>query len=262
MRLNVHRLGPDSPSVLLLHGLSSAGPVWAQIGAMFEAVGYSSIAPDLRGHGQSAHPGEYSLDGYAGDVIETCPGPWRLVIGHSLGGATAVRAASLKPDFASAYLLIDPAIDFDPIAAETVRVALVADVTEPPTIEELVAERPKWSKEDAERKRDALLATSVDVMNRSFADNRDWGLGAELSRIPVPVHLLGAEEEPLYTSAAFARHSENAPNLTFEQVPGTGHSIHRDDPATVIARALGLLSPELRATHSFPSGEGGSAPRR
>ena len=252
MRLHTRRFGPENPTVLLLHGLSSAGPVWWQIAAMLGSAGYSSVAPDLRGHGESDHPGEYDLTGYASDVIQTCPGPWPLVIGHSLGGATAVRAASLDPDFAEAYLLIDPAIDFDPVAAETVRTELVADVAEPPTIEQLLAERPQWSRGDAQRKRDALLATSVDVMNRSFTDNRDWGLGAELSRIPAPVHLLGAEEEPLYAAAAFARHSENAPNLTFEQVPGTGHSIHRDDPATVIARALVLLSPELRATNSFP----------
>ena len=241
MRLNVVQFGSGTPRVLLLHGLSSAGPTWWQIGTMLEAAGYSSIAPDLRGHGASGHPGEYSLDGYASDVIESCPGPWPLVIGHSLGGATAVRAASLVPDFAATYLLIDPAIDFDPVAAETVRTAVVADVTEPPTIEQLLAERPQWTVEDAERKRNALFATSVDAMNRSFSDNRDWGLGAELSRIPAPVHLLGAEEEPLYTAAAFARHSGNAPNLTFEQVRGTGHSIHRDDPATVIDRALEML---------------------
>ena len=251
MKLHTHRFGSETPTVLLLHGLSSAGPVWWQVAAMLESAGYSSVAPDLRGHGASEHPGEYSLTGYASDVIETCPGPWPLVIGHSLGGAAAVRAASLDPDFAASYLLIDPAIDFDPVAAETVRTALVADVAGPPTIEQLLAERPQWRRGDAERKRDALLATSVDVMNRSFSDNRDWGLGAELSRIPAPVHLLGAEEEPLYTATAFARHSENAPNLTFEQVPKTGHSVHRDDPQTVVERALGLLSPERRAQSSF-----------
>ncbi len=241
MRLNVLQFGSGTPCVLLLHGLSSAGPTWWQIGTMLQVAGYSSIAPDLRGHGQSGHPAEYGLDGYASDVIETCPGPWPLVIGHSLGGAAAVRAASLDPEFAAAYLLIDPAIDFDPVAAETVRTALVADVADPPSIEQLLIDRPQWTPEDAERKREALLSTSVTVMNRTFADNRHWALGAELSGIPVPVHLLGADEEPLYTAVAFARHRENGENLTFEQVTGTGHSIHRDAPETVVARALELL---------------------
>ena len=241
MRLNVLQFGPGTPHVLLLHGLSSSGPVWWQIGTMLEAAGHSSIAPDLRGHGGSDHPDEYSLSSYASDVIETCPGPWQLVIGHSLGGATAVRAASIQPGFAEAYLLIDPAIDFDPVSAETVRSALVADVSNPPTIDQLLVDRPRWSRDDAERKHHALRATSVDVMNRSFADNRAWDLGAELAHIPVPVHLLGADEEPLYTADAFARHQADGGNLTFERVPGTGHSIHRDAPETVAERALGLL---------------------
>lgn len=243
MRLNILQFGSGTPGVLLLHGLSSAGATWWRIGAMLETAGYSSIAPDLRGHGKSGHPAEYSFEGYASDVIETCPGPWPLVIGHSLGGATAVRAASLDPQFAAAYLLIDPAIDLDPLAAETVRTALVADVADPPSIEQLLVDRPQWAPEDAEHKREALLATSVTVMNRTFSDNHPWLLGAELARIPVPVHLLGADDEPLYTAAAFGRHRRTSENVTFERVPGSGHSIHRDDPPTVIARALALLRP-------------------
>ena len=241
MKLNVHRFGPGSPGVLLLHGLSSAGPVWWRIADALEASGHTAVAPDLRGHGESAHPNEYSLDAYTRDVLETCPGPWDLVVGHSLGGAVAVRAASMDPDFATAYLLIDPAITFNRATAEEVLTSIVADVSNPSSVDALMAEHPHWRREDAERKRASLLATSVEVIRRTFTDNRDWSLGEQLASITAPVHILGAGEDPLYTAGYFAIHRTGAHTLTFEQVPETGHSIYRDDPETVIERALNML---------------------
>lgn len=239
--LYLHRFGSDAPTVLLLHGISSAGPGWWRIGNALASAGYSSAAPDLRGHGGSAHPGEFGLDGYARDVVASCPGPWQLVIGHSLGGAVAVRTAAIQPAFSGRYLLIDPAIDFDPILADTVRSSVVAEVADPPSVEQLLAERPHWDRKDAELKRDALLATSVDVIDRSFSDNREWELGRDLTAIAAPVHILGAADEPLYTPDHFANHGLGRATMTFEVVPETGHSIHRDAPETVVARALSML---------------------
>ena len=227
---------------MLIHGLSSAGPVWWHIGATLENWGYTSVAPDLRGHGESTHPDDYSLDAYAEDILETCPGPWDLVVGHSLGGAVAVRTASMDQGFAAAYLLIDPAITFDQRTAREVHTSIVADVTDPSSVDALLAEHPHWHRKDAERKRASLLATSVEVIHRTFTDNRDWSLGEQLGSIAAPVHILGADEDPLYTADDFAIHQTGASTLTFEQVPETGHSIYRDDPKTVTERALDLLS--------------------
>lgn len=241
MNLNVHRFGSGTPSVLLLHGLSSAGPVWWRIAGALETSGYTSVAPDLRGHGQSEHPGEYNLDTYTRDVLGSCPGPWRLVIGHSLGGAVGVQVASTKPGFSDAYLLIDPAITIDPITAEAFRSSIIADVADPPTVEQLLADHPHWDRGDAERKRESLRATSERVILQTFDDNQHWQLHEQLASISAPVHILGADDEPLYTAGDFARHRIGAPALTFEQVPGTGHSIYRDAPETVVRRALGML---------------------
>jgi pimeloyl-ACP methyl ester carboxylesterase len=239
--LSVHRYGPGAPTVLLLHGLSSAGSVWWRIGAALASAGYGSLAPDLRGHGGTTHSDRYDFDSYAGDVLASCTGPWRLVVGHSLGGAVAVRAATIDPTFSEAYLLVDPAIDFDPAAAKTVHSSIIAEVGDPPGVEQLLADHPHWDHTDAELKYEALRATSVDVIERTFIHNHQWELGRDLAAIAAPVHILGAADEPLYTASQFDRHGAENQAMTFEIVPGAGHSIHRDAPETVVARALWLL---------------------
>lgn len=240
-RLHLHSFGDDLTTVLLLHGLGSAGPVWWRIAEALADAGHSSLAPDLRGHGESPFTEEYTLDSYGTDVIESCRGPWHLVIGHSLGGAVAVRAGTMDPDFAKAYLLVDPAIDLDAATIGEMRAGLVADAENPPSVEQLMADHPKWHEEDCVRKRAAVLATTPGVMAATFDDNPAWLLGSEIASVSAPVHILGADSDPLYSAADFERHTRNREGRTFEVVPGAGHSIYRDDPETVIDRSLALL---------------------
>ncbi len=236
------QFGTGLPRVLLLHGLSSAGPVWWQIARSLAAAGYPSIAPDLRGHGESPRADRYTLDAYAADVVSSNPGPWELVIGHSLGGAIAVRAAVLDPEFALGYLLIDPALDLDSVTVTRLRSDLIAEAENPPSVAQLLSDHPAWSVGDAERKHAAVIATSPIVMSSTFDDNPDWNVDKMLSTIEARVHILGADLDPLYATNDFERHSRSGSTATFEIVPGTGHSIHRDDPDTVLDRALSLLS--------------------
>ncbi|MEN8114077.1 MAG: alpha/beta hydrolase [Actinomycetota bacterium] len=241
-RLHLHSFGDDLANVLLLHGLASAGPVWWRVAEALADAGHSSLAPDLRGHGESSHTDDYTLEGYARDVIESCRGPWDLVIGHSLGGAVAVRTGTIDPGFARGFLLVDPAIDIDADAARQLRADLVEQVARPPSVDQLVADFPKWHRGDCERKRAALLATSPDVMKASLDDNPDWHLGHELAALRAPTHLLGADTDPLYSADEFDRHRDQNGRLSFEVVPDTGHSIYRDDAGAVIAAALTLLA--------------------
>ncbi len=241
IRLHLHSFGDDLVSVLLLHGLGAAGPVWWRVAETLADGDHSCLAPDLRGHGESPRAPGYALDGYADDVIETCSGPWDLVVGHSLGGAVAVRAGAIDPDFAKAYLLIDPAIDLNAAAIAQLRLDLVAEAEDPPSVDQLITDHPKWHTEDAVRKHAAVLATSGDVMAATFDDNPEWLLGSEMNAINAPVHILGADTEPLYSETDFERHARGTGRLSFEVVPNTGHSIYRDDPGTVTDRALDML---------------------
>ena len=228
----------------MLHGLGSAGSAWWRIGRELAARAVPSLAPDLRGHGGSPHPNDLRVASYAGDVVTTCPGPWDLVIGHSLGGAVAVAACVGTPAFAKALLLVDPAIDLPPAVHAQVREDLTTEATDPPSVAELLTTNPQWAAEDARHKHAAILATGPEVMQGTFDDNNPWRFGDRLADLDIPVHVLGADPErgALFEAYLSERLRTRKANLTFEVIHGAGHSVYRDDPGAVLNASLTLLA--------------------
>ena len=97
MNLEFDRGGDGALLLVLLHGLGATRHVWRG----FLDAGHwkgSWIAPDLRGHGASAHASSYALGLHAADVAETIIGAGNfdeiIIIGHSMGGAIALALAS------------------------------------------------------------------------------------------------------------------------------------------------------------------------
>jgi len=92
--------GGEGPRLLvLLHGLGATREVWQPMLATADIHWNGSwIAPDLRGHGRSAHAQSYALGQHAADVSELVlgSGVWNeiVVVGHSMGGAIALALAS------------------------------------------------------------------------------------------------------------------------------------------------------------------------
>ena len=101
LRLNAWAWGEEAaPPLVLLHGVRDHARSWDLIAAAF-AGRYRVIAPDLRGHGDSAWSGFYPTEGYLLDLAEMVE-TWGLasfdLIGHSLGGNIGLRYAALFPD--------------------------------------------------------------------------------------------------------------------------------------------------------------------
>ena len=107
MKLAFDRGGNGPHLLVLLHGLGATRHVWRNMIAAGRWKG-SWIAPDLRGHGASAHASDYSLDAHAADIAELARdcGEWSevVVLGHSMGGAIAMALASGASGFTPAQV--------------------------------------------------------------------------------------------------------------------------------------------------------------
>jgi pimeloyl-ACP methyl ester carboxylesterase len=94
-----------------LHGITDNGRTWSRV-AEGLAADYDVIMLDARGHGLSeATESGYTAEDQAPDVagVIRALGLGRVVLlGHSMGGATAVATAAAFPDLVRALILEDP----------------------------------------------------------------------------------------------------------------------------------------------------------
>ncbi|HKF89636.1 MAG TPA: alpha/beta fold hydrolase [Propionibacteriaceae bacterium] len=98
---------PDGAVVLLLHGLTSSGADWRHF-APLVGERFRVVAPDLRGHGESSWPGEYSLELMRNDVVRLLDalGFYGVIpFGHSAGALVAFLLAATRPDLVRALVL-------------------------------------------------------------------------------------------------------------------------------------------------------------
>jgi pimeloyl-ACP methyl ester carboxylesterase len=106
----------DSPTVVLLHGGGQTRHSWSGTWDVLVRAGWRAWSVDLRGHGDSdwAPDGDYSLDGFAGDVLAlatSLPRP-PVLVGASLGGLASLVAVAESPEqrrTARAVVLVDVA---------------------------------------------------------------------------------------------------------------------------------------------------------
>ncbi len=91
----------SGPFLVFVHGWANNWTTWEKEIAFFQKRGYSTLALDLRGHGQSDKPekkGQYSFQSFARDIREIVKKERvskPVLIGHSMGGMVALTYYSM-----------------------------------------------------------------------------------------------------------------------------------------------------------------------
>ena len=114
----------DPPGALLLHGIGNYGRYW-DFFADAIAGRLRLIAPDARGHGESAKPAEgYGPTDFVADavaVMDASALERPVVIGHSMGGYHATALALTHPKRVRALVLVDVGPRVEPAGASRAR---------------------------------------------------------------------------------------------------------------------------------------------
>ncbi|EWS99592.1 esterase [Intrasporangium oryzae NRRL B-24470] len=112
--LNTLSVGTAGPRVAFLHGLFGQGRNWNQIAkAVAGSHGRDArcLLVDLPDHGRSPWSTDFSFDAYADAVATTlrsaAPGERWTVVGHSLGGKTAMVLALRRPELVERLAVVD-----------------------------------------------------------------------------------------------------------------------------------------------------------
>lgn len=108
--MNLHYLeyGTGQPLVVL-HGLLGSLDNWHSLNRTF-ASSFRVLAVDQRNHGRSPHSDLFTYDAMADDVIELLDQlkiPSAHILGHSMGGKTAMQCALNNPHRVDRLVVVD-----------------------------------------------------------------------------------------------------------------------------------------------------------
>lgn len=257
VRLHYYRDSGGARPLIFAHGLTDSGLCWTPIAEQLRGQ-YDLIMYDARGHGLSdrAPADAYSFDALADDLaglVRELGLHQPIVLGHSLGSATAALAAARSPGLFGALLLEDPPGQLaspdgaaDQATLERWRSDLIAD--QQLSAEQLIAKErarsPKWSDAELEPWADAKPRVDPNALCVITNPASEWHELVE--QIDCPLLLItGDPAAGAIITQAFA--DELAGRWQRGQVahiPGAGHCIRRDQPERymqAVSQFLGSL---------------------
>lgn len=206
---------PDAPCVLLLHSLAETSGTWRTVGAAL-ADEHRVLAPDLRGHGRSAHAADYSIERMAADVVGLLDAlgiDRAAVVAHSLGAMVTYVLAPDHPDRLGPLVLEEP----------------------PPPVAPAVP-RPLPDREQVTRC--DWAAVEAIYHQRNHPDPAWWD---GIARIEAPTLVVAGGGSSHLDQAEVAALAARLPHGELVTVP-VGHHIHHQRPDEMIALVRGALS--------------------
>lgn len=261
---------PEGSTVVLLHGGGQTRHSWDGTWKVLVDAGWRALSVDLRGHGESdwAPDGDYSLDGFAGDVTELCAGLDQppVLVGASLGGLASLAAiadAPVQSDLARALVLVDVSHRLEDAGRERIGEFMVAHLDGFATLEDAadaIAEynpnRPRpsdlsglaknlrqnadgrwfwhWDPAFVVGKFGSADETRASVVNPTrLSDAAD--------ALELPTLLVRGRRSDLLSEEGVADFLARVPTAEFADVAGAGHMVAGDRNEVFNSAILGFL---------------------
>lgn len=253
----------SGPLILMLHGSGASTHTWRNLAPLL-AAHYRLVMPDLPGQGftRMGNRTRCGLDAMAEDLAALCAAQgWEpaAVIGHSAGGALALRLAELLP--LKAVVGINAALGNFDGPAGVIFPILARLLTLNPAVPALFA---RLAGSDAQVRR-LLVSTGskiddegVRLYRRLVADPAhvdgtlammaQWQLDGLLARLPqiaLPVLFIVGGNDRTVPPSVSRDASARMPAATLVTVPGLGHLIQEEAASTTADILLPFLKKAL-----------------
>jgi pimeloyl-ACP methyl ester carboxylesterase len=255
--------GAESASaIVLVHGGAAHARWWDHIGPLL-AHDRRVVALDLSGHGDSARREHYSLDGWAHEVLAVARAAGStnppIIVGHSMGGFVALRAAGLFGADLEGIVVIDsPVQDVTPEEQAAREARAFGPLRVYPTREAAIARfHPMPDQPSLPYILEHVASTSVRAVDGGWSwkfdpavFGRNRGAPALLRHLDCRVALFVAEHgivPPKTTELMYDKLGQLAPVI---QIPAAGHHVMLDQPIAVVTGIRTLLSDW---DHSLPA---------
>ncbi|MCX2932742.1 alpha/beta hydrolase [Mycobacterium sp. CVI_P3] len=262
VRTRVLSVDGAGPPIVLLHGYADSADTWRAVLDQLEAAGRRAVAVDLPGFGWAdrRRPGPLlpQFDAFVDALLADC-GP-AVLVGNSLGAATAVRAAARNPEVVQAVLALN-----DPLNARHLPARLARGRRLPAQLWDTAAMLPippgvlRWATDKAVRHvlygpgavadpavvarwrrtvgGPAALATLGRYAFEYAHETADGHRGLRITCPAVVAH--GAKDRIIPVQASRALHQQ-IPGSSFVVLPRSGHCPQLDNPREVVRLIMRL----------------------
>jgi pimeloyl-ACP methyl ester carboxylesterase len=241
MKLPVTSYGESGTPIVVMHGLFGSGRNW-MTAARRLAGEHRVFAFDLRNHGTSPHTDTMSYPEMADDVRETIEslgvGPVALV-GHSMGGKTAMLTALRNAEVVERLIVVDAAPVAYPPAfveyAQAMRTADLSSVQRRADVDAQLADAVQSPGTRAFLLQNLILddqgarwRPNLPVIEAALPAISGWPAEAEGLRYDGPTLFIYGGKSDYVQQDHRAEIASYFPQVQYAEVPEAGHWVHAE----------------------------------
>ena len=253
MKLHSNILGEGRP-LLILHGFLGMSDNWKTLGGEFAEAGYEVHLIDQRNHGRSPHSEDFSYLDMAKDVkeyIDTYTLKNVILMGHSMGGKTAMTAASLFPHLIEKLIVVDiapkyyaphheqileglTAVDNASLSSRGEAEELLSEYIPEPAVRMFLLKNLYWKSkgELALRLNLEVLIDKIEAVGEALPEDYTYNK---------PTLFVNGEKSNYITSEDRGLISKHFPSSKIVTIPKAGHWVHAEKKEEFYAAVLQFL---------------------
>ncbi|MBO6829669.1 alpha/beta fold hydrolase [Allomuricauda sp.] len=252
--LHSNILGEGQP-LLILHGFLGMSDNWKTLGTQYSENGFEVHLIDQRNHGKSFHSNEFNYDVLSDDVVRYMEHhniTSAYVLGHSMGGKTAMQLATSHPDRVKKLIVADIApkfypphhdfifnglshLDFDNIADRREADDELSKHIKEKGIRQFLLKNLYWVEKDRLGFR----------FNFEVLKDRMEEIGENISGSAVydgPALFLRGDRSEYIQPNDFAEIKRHFPKATIETIDKAGHWLHAENPKQFYEKSFTFLN--------------------
>jgi pimeloyl-ACP methyl ester carboxylesterase len=254
MLLHSNILGEGKPFVIL-HGFLGMGDNWKSLGKRFLEQGYQVHLVDQRNHGRSFHSESFNYNFLAEDLKKYCDFHKLedlILLGHSMGGKTAMNYAVNYPDNLSKLIIVDigpkqyplhhqdilkalSALDFSIVKTRKIANEVISEYIKNDGVRQFLAKNLYWKHPDelALRINLPVLIENIEEVGKALSENSIY------------------HKDTLFLRGANSNYIENVdeflikkqfPNSEIQTIKNAGHWLHAENPKDFYNNVMNFIS--------------------